>query len=223
MMQKRKAMILGGMAGGLIGGVMGGMAGGSAGAGLGWLAGKAEPLATVPHVDLSRYLGRWYEIARYPNLFQRKCDRDITAEYALAPRARRGMIRGMMRGMVRGMVQGMMQGRAQGKITVLNSCTKRDGSVEHANGVAVVVDPLSNAKLKVTFSWPFAADYWIIDLGANYEYAVVGEPSRRNLWILSRSPQMSDSLYEQILRTVAARGYNPKKLVRTRQSAALAA
>jgi len=133
------------------------------------------------------------EIARYPNRFEKKCDRDVTAEYSI---------------------------KDNGKIRVVNTCTARTGKTEQSEGTAKVVDASTNAKLKVTFFWPFYGKYWIIDLGDEYEYSVVGEPSRHYLWILSRSPVMQDSVYQNILHQLTANGYEPRKLVRTTQTAA---
>ena len=82
-----------------------------------------------------------------------------------------------------------------------------------------MVDRETNAKLKVTFFWPFSGDYWIINLGPNYEYAVVGEPGRDYLWILSRTPQMDEATYDVLLERIARQGYDPGRLVRTPQSA----
>ena len=149
-----------------------------------------KPLETVPSVDLEKYAGAWYEIARIPNRFQNDCVADVMAFYRLLD---------------------------DGKIRVVNRCRNSDGKTDVAIGTARVIDGSSRAKLKVTFFWPFSGDYWILDLGANYEYAVVGEPDRRYLWILSRSPQMDDSLYRQILDKIAAQGYDTKLLIKTEQ------
>ena len=154
-------------------------------------AGGDSALETVAKVDMSRYLGRWYEIAKYPNWFERKCERDVTAMYAA---------------------------RADGKISVVNRCTTHDGKVTESNGWAKVVDEKTNAKLKVTFFWPFFGDYWIVELGAHYEYAVVGEPSRKYLWILSRTAKMDDAVYAGIASRLAAKGYDASKLERMRQT-----
>lgn len=168
-------------------------------AGAAWVlkASSREPLETIRRVDLERYTGRWFEIARYPNRFERKCDRDVTAEYSLKP---------------------------NGRIRVVNSCVNRQGKMERSEGTAKIADRATNAKLKVAFFWPFYGNYWIIDLGPedkpDYEYSVVGEPSREYLWILSRSPSLPDSLYEKLLRGIASHGYDPQKLVRTTQSGA---
>jgi apolipoprotein D and lipocalin family protein len=155
-------------------------------------AADGDPLLeTVAKVDLSRYLGHWYEIAKYQNRFERKCERDVTATYAV---------------------------RADGKISVVNRCTTHDGKVTESNGWAKVVDQETNAKLKVTFFWPFFGDYWIIDLGANYEYAVIGEPSRKYLWILSRSAKMDDAVYAGIAKRLKEKGYDASKLERMTQT-----
>ncbi|MCB9558471.1 MAG: lipocalin family protein [Deltaproteobacteria bacterium] len=149
------------------------------------------PLRTVPRVDLSRYIGTWYEIASYPHRFQRGCTA-TTASYTL---------------------------RSDGQIEVVNRCRKGalDGKEDSAKGRARVVDKQTNAKLEVTFFWPFWGDYWIIDLGKNYEYAVVGHPGRDYLWILSRTPTLDQSLYQGILQRLRANSYPLERLKKTLQ------
>jgi apolipoprotein D and lipocalin family protein len=148
-------------------------------------------LRTVPHVDLGRYLGNWYDIASFPQRFQRGCMGTV-ATYTL---------------------------RRDGDIDVLNRCRKGSltGKEESAQGRARVVDRSTNAKLKVSFFRPFWGDYWIIDLGPNYEYAVVGHPSRDYLWILSRTPTMDGAVYEGILGRLRQQGYEVARLNRTPQ------
>ena len=143
-------------------------------------------LEVVPHVDLKKYLGKWYEIARLPARFEEGCS-DITATYSLSD---------------------------DGTISVLNEC-KRNGKVKRAKGKAKVVDKNTGAKLKVTFFWPFYGDYWIINLGKDYDYAVVGTPNRKYLWILSRTPQMDDKLFSQLIELVKSKGFDVKNLIRT--------
>jgi apolipoprotein D and lipocalin family protein len=138
-------------------------------------AGTGAPLEIVPTVDLTRYAGKWYEIARLPNWFQRNCACNSTATYTLRP---------------------------DGKITVVNECRTADGKVKFA-------------KLKVSFFWPFSGDYWIIGLDPEYRWAVVGEPGRDYLWILSREPQMSDAVYQQIVERVRQQGFDTAKLAKT--------
>ncbi len=149
------------------------------------------PLQTVDSVDLSRYIGTWYEIARYPNRFQRHCQSDTKAEYML---------------------------RKDGTVQVVNSCRQKDRKTRTARGSAKVADKTTNAKLRVTFFWPFYGDYWIIGLSPDYRYAIVGEPNRRYLWILSRTPEMDERTYAGVLEQIRAAGYEPDKLIKTPQS-----
>jgi apolipoprotein D and lipocalin family protein len=143
------------------------------------------PPETVPKVDISRYMGIWYEIARYPNSFQKGC-RESVASYTL---------------------------REDSSVAVVNRCRKGTKKVE-ARATAKVVDLLTNAKLKVSFFWPFYGDYWILDLGENYDYAVVGTPDRKYLWILSRTPEMEASLYGKILGKIESLGFEPGRLLK---------
>ena len=154
------------------------------------VTGKPNDLEVVPNVDLNRYVGRWYEIARLPNRFEKKCADSVTATYSL---------------------------RSDGSVTVVNRCRKSSGDYTTATGKAKVVDKTTNAKLKVTFFWPFYGDYWILDLGDNYEYAVVGAPNRKYLWLLSRKPQMDESLYRTLLDKMAARGFKTELIIKTSQ------
>ncbi|MCL7488732.1 MAG: lipocalin family protein [Desulfobulbaceae bacterium] len=150
-----------------------------------------KPLSTVHFVDLNRYVGQWYEIARYPNSFQKGCVGSM-ATYTL---------------------------RDDGKINVVNECYDKtfSGKLRSAKGRAWAVDKETNARLKVSFFWPFAGDYWIIDLGQKYEYAVVGHPERKYLWILSRSPEMDEKVYQSILARLQKQEYDTTKLIRTEQ------
>lgn len=149
------------------------------------------PLEVVPYVDLSRYTGTWYEIARYPHKFQRGCI-GSRATYAL---------------------------RDDGKLSVLNECHEESDNsrLRSAKGRAWVVDTNTNAKLKVSFFWPFSGDYWIIDLGRDYEYAVIGHPKRKYLWILSRTQVMDVAVYSAILSRLREQHYDISKLIKTRQ------
>ncbi len=149
------------------------------------------PLQTVQSVDLNRYMGTWYEIASFPQRFQKGCVASM-ATYSL---------------------------RDDGKVSVFNQCRNEtlDGKLRSAKGTAWVVDKRTNAKLKVQFFWPFSGDYWIIDLGSNYEFAVVGHPKRTYLWILSRKPQMDSGTYEAILQRLKAQEYDLSRLKKTLQ------
>jgi len=147
------------------------------------------PPDVVPSVDLTRYVGTWYEIASYTNRFQKGCS-DTSATYTLMP---------------------------DGGIEVLNRCT-RAGKTDSIKGRAKVADASTNAKLKVTFFWPFSGDYWIIELGAQYEYAVVSNPDRSYLWVLSRTPRMDEAAYAGIVERLQSRGFDIGRLVRTAQT-----
>jgi apolipoprotein D and lipocalin family protein len=145
-------------------------------------------LEVVPHVELEKYLGKWYEIAHLPAKFQEGCN-ETTATYTLSK---------------------------DGNISVLNQATK-NGKIKQAKGKAKVDDKNTNAKLKVTFFWPFYGDYWILKLGDNYDYSIVGTPNRKYLWILCRTPQMDDKLYLQLIEYVKSKGFDVSKLIKTLQ------
>lgn len=150
-----------------------------------------KELETVPFVDLNKYAGKWYEIASFPQRFQKGCN-CTTAEYTATDK---------------------------GYVIVENRCNKDSvtGKQSYIKGKAFVVKNSGNAKLRVQFFWPFRADYWIIDLADDYSYAVVGHPNRKYLWILSRTPQMQDSVYQQITQKMANKGFDISKLNRTNQ------
>lgn len=149
--------------------------------------------AAVPQpakaIELNRYLGRWYEIARYEQSFQKDCDA-VTADYAL---------------------------REDGKISVLNSCRKPDGQLKQADGKAKVVDSATGAKLKVSFFGPFYGDYWVLDRADDYSWSIVGEPSGRYLWILSRQANPGKARVDMLIARVKALGYDTSMLRITAQ------
>ena len=149
-------------------------------------------LETVAHVELGRYLGTWYEIASFPQSFQRGCTA-TTATYTL---------------------------RYDGELDVMNRCRlgSLDGKEKTALGRARLVDRTTNAKLEVSFFRPFWGPYWIIDLAPDYSYAVVGHPGRDYLWILSRTSTMSEATYQTIVTRLRAQGYETSRLVRTLQA-----
>lgn len=166
----------------------------------GLLLAVASPQATaasnlpVAELDLERYAGTWHEIARLPMFFQRKCVGDTTAIYTALP---------------------------DGDIEVRNACRTRDGSRDESVGVARRVEGHPGA-LEVRFaprwlSWAPGtwADYWVVALDPDYQWAVVGSPSKRYLWILSRSPRMDKSLFERLLGEAESRGYALDALVVT--------
>ena len=147
------------------------------------------PVASVAAVDLARYAGKWYEIASFPMFFQRQCIGDTTAEYALTP---------------------------DGDVSVTNRCRTERG-FDEARGSATVVEGSHNARLKVSFFWPFRSDYWVIGLDPDYRWAVVGNPNRKYLWVLSRTPRLPPALLDAALGAAAAQGFDLTKLRYTAQ------
>ena len=147
-------------------------------------------------VDLQRYAGRWYEIARFPNSFQRKCAAETTADYELLP---------------------------DGEIRVVNSCRGAQGETIRAEGRGRLADRRGpTSQLKVRFAPGFLSflpmvwgDYWILDLTEDYSAALVGSPSREYLWILSRTPQLDDATYQRLVATAATQGFDGTRLVKS--------
>ncbi len=142
-------------------------------------------------VEVDRYLGKWYELARYEAGFQKDCEA-VTAEYSLS---------------------------APDEIKVVNSCRKGalDGKLTVANGKAKIVAGSQNAKLKVSFFGPFYGDYWVLDRADDYNWAIVGEPSGRYLWLLSRTARPGKAALGDLTARAAAMGYDTKLLRITKQ------
>ncbi|AFH48699.1 Outer membrane lipoprotein Blc [Ignavibacterium album JCM 16511] len=149
---------------------------------------QQKELKTVDYVDLKKYAGLWYEVAKIPNRFQSQCVKGTTAKYTL---------------------------KENGEIEVINSCIDKDGELDKTEGVARVVDKNSNAKLEVSFfsifGWrPIWGDYWIIGLDENYQWAIVGTPGRKYGWILARQPKLDNETLEKIYSILKEQGYNPQ-------------
>ncbi len=152
------------------------------------------PLPTVASVDVPRYMGSWYEIAKLPNRFQASCASDTVARYRLKDDG----------------------------VEVLNRCRRTDGSVDSARGRATVVAGSAGARLRVSFFWPLYGDYWVLALDPAYETVLVGEPSREYAWILSRSPTIDDVRLRSLLSRAQALGFDSAAFVRTPQVAPIA-
>ena len=151
-----------------------------------------QPVAAV---DVERFLGSWYEMARIPAWFQNRCVKDTTAQYQL---------------------------RRDGKITVINRCVTRRGDIDQAKGLARVLDPATTTRLQVSFvsllGWrPFWGDYWIIGLDPDYRWLVVGDPKRQYGWILSRSSVLEPALLEAAFLSLERNGYARERFVLTPQ------
>ena len=157
-----------------------------------------SPVKTIPALDVQRYLGTWYEIAKYPNWFQRKCVSNTKAVYSP---------------------------RADGTLKVLNSCKTVDGEVVDAEGTARQVGSKDSPKLEVRFAPAWLSfiplvwgDYWVIDLDPQYQVAVVSDSRREYLWILSRTPQLDKKVYEDTLQRIQAQQFDVRKLELTTQT-----
>jgi apolipoprotein D and lipocalin family protein len=150
---------------------------------------KSQELKTVGNVDITRYVGKWYEIASFPQRFQKGCH-CTTAEYTLTDKK---------------------------YVIVENRCNKDsiNGKESYIKGKAFIEKNTGNAKLKVQFFWPFRGKYWIIDLAEDYSYAVVGHPNRKYLWILSRTPNIDQEIYNGIIKRIKDKGFDLSKLKMT--------
>lgn len=153
-------------------------------------AADPAPLPTVPQVDLARYAGAWYEIALLPNRFQKQCVADTQARYRLDG----------------------------DRVEVVNRCRTADGRVDDITGRAKVVAGSGNAKLRVSFFWPFYGDYWVLALDADYRHVLVGAPSRKYAWVLSRTPQLDEATLQALLERAAELGFDKAAFQRTPQT-----
>jgi len=158
---------------------------------------KPAPPTAVSSLDAAKFAGTWYEIAAFSNKFQRKCIANITMKYTVK----------------------------SGGYDVVNNCLEKDGTTKTAKGSVKFADKTASGKMKIRFASGFFSflpgvweDHLVLDLGENYDYAVIGEPKREYLWIISRKPEMSDAQYQQILRRTEKQGYNPAKLLKTPQN-----
>jgi apolipoprotein D and lipocalin family protein len=158
----------------------------------------AKPLATIPTLDVKRYMGTWYEIAKFPNSFQKKCIGFTTATYSV---------------------------REDGRVDVVNRCRQADGSTDSAEGVARQPGGPNSPKLEVRFApaiFSFVpmiwGDYWVIDLDPDYQLAAVSEPKREYLWILSRTPKVDPAVYDALLGRLRAQGLDMNRLAPTKQA-----
>lgn len=154
-------------------------------------------LVSIASIDVPRYMGTWYEVAKYPNIFQRRCARNTRAQYTP---------------------------QADGTVQVLNRCVTESGEEISALGLARQIGPNTSPKLKVRFApawlgWlPLVwGDYWVIDLDDNYQLAAVSEPSRDYLWVLSRTPTVDANTYNALLKRLSAQGFDLSKLERSPQ------
>jgi apolipoprotein D and lipocalin family protein len=149
------------------------------------------PLEVVPSFEISRFLGTWYEIGGIPTAEQANCT-GTTATYSL---------------------------RSNGDVDVLNRCFEKSltGPEITARGRAFIPNPAEPTKLKVEFFWPFAGDYQIMALDSDYQYAMIGTPTRKYLWVLSRSKELPEATWNSLIEKAQAQGYSLQAIVKTRQ------
>ena len=157
-----------------------------------------SPVRTIPTLDVPRYMGTWYEIAKFPNWFQRKCVANTKAEYSIRP---------------------------DGNLKVLNSCKTASGEVADAEGVAKQIGAKDSPKLLARFAPAWLSflpmvwgDYWVIDLDSGYQVAAVSDPKREYLWVLSRTPQLNQKAYEELLQRLQEQQFDVRKLELTTQT-----
>ncbi|WP_188692873.1 lipocalin family protein [Silvimonas amylolytica] len=151
----------------------------------------ADPVQSVPTLEVDRYLGTWYEIGHLPMFFQRLCASDTTALYSK---------------------------NTDGTIAVTNTCRHEDRQLDTARGTATVIPNSGNARLKVQFFWPFSGDYWVIGLAPDYHWALVGSPNNKYLWLLSRSPTLAQTDVDTALQIARRQGFDLEKFIYTPHS-----
>jgi apolipoprotein D and lipocalin family protein len=156
-----------------------------------------EALTTVASVNVPRYMGTWYEIAKYPNWFQRKCVSNTSAQYSTQP---------------------------DGTVRVQNRCTQADGKVSEAIGQARQIGESTSPKIQVRFAPEWLSfvplvwgNYWVIDLDTDYQLVAVSEPKRDYLWVLSRTPEVSAKAYDELMARLEKKGFDLKKLEKSTQ------
>ena len=157
----------------------------------------APAITTIPSLEVSRYMGKWYEIARFPNKFQRDCVSDTSATYSVLP---------------------------DGRVSVVNRCRQADGSEKSAEGVARQLGGPTSPRLEVRFAPAILSfipmvwgDYWVIDLDSDYRLAAVSDRKGDYLWILSRTPTVDQAAYDALVKRIAAQGLDVAKLQATPQ------
>ena len=157
----------------------------------------AHALTSISTLDVPRYMGTWYEIAKFPNWFQKKCVADTRAEYSLLP---------------------------SGQVQVINRCRQKNGEMKEAVGSARQIGGAMSSKLEVRFAPAWLSfipavwgDYWVIDLDTAYQLVAVSEPKREYLWILSRSPRVDPGAYAALLARLSAKGFDVQRLEVTLQ------
>lgn len=156
---------------------------------------KMDKVESVEYIDVNKYMGTWYEYARIPNRFQNKCEGNVTATYTLLK---------------------------NGRVEVINKCLEKDGNTDSAKGLAKIVETQTNSKLKVSFFSIFGihlfwGNYWVLYLDDDYKVAVVGEPSKKYGWILSRDIKPDSENLQKAYNAIEKNGYNSEDFIQTKQ------
>ena len=156
-----------------------------------------DALKPIPSLNVPQYMGTWYEIAKFPNRFQKMCASNTSAQYSAQP---------------------------DGTLSVRNRCADAQGKVNEVEGQARQIGNATSSRLEVRFapSWlsflPFVwGDYWVIDIDTGYQLVAVSEPKREYLWILSRTPEVSAKAYDELLERLVKSGFDVKRLERSKQ------
>ncbi|WP_187290175.1 lipocalin family protein [Terriglobus saanensis] len=154
---------------------------------------QSQTVTPVPKLDLYKFTGTWYEIARYPNKRQKHCTSDATILIA--------------------------KGDKTDHIQIVSSCETKTPYADVKNGTGKAQDKSGDGKLKVSYMWPFTSKYWVLGYGENYSWLLIGSPNHKNLWILSKTPSLKPELLSEIQARATAEGFSLAKLVITRQTA----
>jgi len=153
---------------------------------------KAQEVTPVPKLDLNKFTGTWYEMARYPNKRQKNCTKDAIVLIAKADKT--------------------------DHIQIVTSCDTKTPYADVRNGTGKAQDKSGDGKLKVSYMWPFTSKYWVLGYGEDYRWALIGSPNHKNLWILSKTPTLNQEVLTEIRAKATAEGFAPGKLVTTQQT-----
>ncbi len=153
---------------------------------------EGQTVTPVPKLDLNKFTGTWYEMARYPNKRQKHCTSDAIILIA--------------------------KGDKTDHIQIVSSCETKTPYADVKNGTGKAQDKSGDGKLKVSYMWPFTSKYWVLAYGEDYSWTLIGSPNHKNLWILSKTPTMKPEVFTEIQAKATAEGFAPAKLVVTQQT-----
>jgi apolipoprotein D and lipocalin family protein len=157
------------------------------------LRATGQTVTPVPRLDLNKFTGTWYEVARYPNKRQKHCAGDAMMLIARGDKAN--------------------------QIQFVSSCETKSPYADVKNGKGKSQDKSGDGKLKVSYMWPFSSKYWVIGLGDDYQWSLIGSPNHKNLWVLSRTPVLKPEVFADIQERARAQGFPLANLAMTQQTA----